>query len=202
VRIAALLVPCSCVACGAAAPWRLALCGRCAAALRDGAPLTGPPPPQLDAVWSAAANEGVAREVVAALKFRNLLPVAALIADRLRPGLSAGAGAAIVPVPPAPARLRGRGFDPAGEIARGLARESGVPLRACLRRESGARQVGRTRAERLARPPRFRAVARPPRRAILVDDVLTTGATLSACARALREAGAGHVFGLTFVREV
>src|SRR6476620_2131017 len=133
-RIAALLVPSACVACGAGAPWRRALCGRCAAALQGTAPLTGSPPSHLDAVWSAAANEGVARELVAALKFRRLLPVAALIAAHLRPGIGAGPEGTIVPVPPAPARLRRRGFDPAGEIAGRLAGEAGLPLRACLRR--------------------------------------------------------------------
>ena len=201
-RIAALLVPSACVACGAGAPWRRALCGRCAAALQGTSPLTGSPPSHLDAVWSAASNEGVARELVAALKFRRLLPVAVLIAAHLRPGIGAGPEWTIVPVPPAPARLRRRGFDPAGEIAGRLAGEAGLPLRACLRRESGTRQVGRTRAERLASPPRVRAVGPVPPRAVLVDDVLTTGSTLSACARALRAAGAEQVSALTFVREL
>jgi predicted amidophosphoribosyltransferase len=105
-----------------------------------------------------------------------------------------------VPVPAAPLRGRWRGFDPAEEIACELAHRTGLPLEPCLRRSQAARQVGRTRAARLAAPPRVRTRRAPPPSAILVDDVLTTGATLTACARALRSAGSRRVVALTFAR--
>jgi predicted amidophosphoribosyltransferase len=120
---------------------------------------------------------------------------AAAIAARAPAELLDGA---IVPVPPVPWRRRWRGFDPAEAIASALAKETGLALSRCLRRSQGRRQVGRARSERLADPPRVRLRGAPPPRAILVDDVLTTGATLRACGRALREGGTRSVAGLTF----
>ncbi len=115
-------------------------------------------------------HEGVARNLVAALKFRRLLPVADLMADRIQWLAPAHMlSGAIVPVPPAPSRLRRRGFDPAGELAAALAERLGSPLEACLARRGGRRQVGRRRAERLGQPPRIHATGmrspqRPPGR--------------------------------------
>ncbi len=157
--------------------------------------------PGLDATWSAAPYEGVARDLVTALKFRARLPLAgragAVIAARAPGDLMEGA---IVPVPPAPARRRWRGFDAAEAIAAALGAETGLPMAPCLRRSQGRRQVGRPRSERLAAPPRVRLAGRPPAAAVMVDDVVTTGATLGACALALRSGGCGRVVALTFAR--
>jgi predicted amidophosphoribosyltransferase len=60
--------------------------------------------------------------------------------------------------------------------------------------------VGRRRSDRLADPPRVWSEVPGPRQALLVDDVWTTGATLSACARALREGGTRRVVALTLAR--
>jgi predicted amidophosphoribosyltransferase len=95
-----------------------------------------------------------------------------------------------------------RGFDPAGEIAAALATGAGLPMCVCLARRGAGRQVGRRRAERVGRPPRIRAVGEAPRSALLVDDVLTTGSTVGAAARALREAGALRVVAITFARRL
>ena len=69
----------------AAAPARAeaVLCGRCARRLADAEPLRGAGPAGIDRAWSSAPHEGVARDLVAALKFRRLLPVAGLMADRI-----------------------------------------------------------------------------------------------------------------------
>jgi predicted amidophosphoribosyltransferase len=145
----------------------------------------------------------VARALVAALKFRRLLPVADLMAERihwLAPGtLLSGA---IVPVPTAPLRSAIRGFDPAAEIAAALARRADLPFCACLARRGGGRQVGRRRAQRVGHPPRIQVRDAVPPSVLLVDDVLTTGATLSSCAQALRKAGTVRVVGITFTRRL
>jgi predicted amidophosphoribosyltransferase len=140
---------------------------------------------------------------VTALKFRRLLPAADLIADRiewLAPAtLLSGA---IVPVPTAPLRTALRGFDPAAEIAAALAQRTGLALQPCLSRRGGGRQVGKRRAARIGHPPLIHARGKVPASVLLIDDVLTTGSTLSASARALRQAGSIRVAAITFSRRL
>jgi predicted amidophosphoribosyltransferase len=170
------------------------------------------------------AYRGVARRLVAALKFRGALVVADLMAAQmaanlpasLRASLDAGdapvarredggareARLALVPVPAAPARRRRRGFDPAHELSVALAGRMDRPLADCLvRRDRAGRQVGASRRDRKA-PGRLVIAVRgaPPARAILVDDVHTTGATLDASARALTAAGTTVVAAITYAR--
>jgi predicted amidophosphoribosyltransferase len=71
-----------------------------------------------------------------------------------------------------------------------------------LSRSGLGRQRGKRRAQRIGHPPRIRATGEVPRSVLLVDDVLTTGATLSACAQALRSAGAVRVAAITFARRL
>ena len=195
-----LVAPPRCALCARECGLRQHLCQRCESRLAGLAPCsTGVP--GLDAAWSAAPYEGVARDLVVALKFAARLRLArragAAIAERAPADLLRGV---IVPVPPAPARRRRRGFDAAEEIAVALGAQARLPLGPCLRRSQGRRQVGRPRAERLASPPRVRLAGRAPSAAVLVDDVVTTGATLGACAWALRSGGCGRVVALTFAR--
>jgi predicted amidophosphoribosyltransferase len=200
---AASLLPALCAACGRSCRPGGPLCGRCARRLAGAEPLSGGGPPGLDRVWSSAAHEGVARDLVTALKSRHLLPVAELIAERIEwlapASLLSGA---IVPVPTARLRTLARGFDPAGEVAASLARRLDAPLRPCLVRSGGGRQVGKRRAQRIGHPPRVSPRGEVPRGVLLLDDVLTTGATLSACASALRSAGAIRVAAITFTRRL
>ena len=201
--VVAGIAPPLCASCGRSCRFEAIVCSRCARRLGAAEPLLSKGPPGLDRVWSSAPHEGVARNLVAALKFRRLLPVADLVADRIHWLAPAEQlSGAIVPVPAAPSRQRRRGFDPAGEIAAALAERLGSPLEQCLVRRGGRRQVGRRRAERLGQPPRIQAIGAVPRSVLLIDDVLTTGATLSACAQALRAAGAARVVAATFARRL
>jgi len=201
--VAAGFLPSLCAACGRSCRPGGVVCTRCARRLAGMTPLEGSGPPGLDRVWSSASHEGVPRDLVAALKFRCLLPVAELIADRIHwLAPSSLLSGAVVPVPTARLRTMQRGFDPATEIAAALAELSGAPLRPCLTRSGGGRQVGRRRAQRIGHPPQIHTRGEVPRSVLLVDDVLTTGATLSACARALRGAGAIRVCAVTFTRRL
>jgi predicted amidophosphoribosyltransferase len=197
------LVPPLCAGCGRTCRPDAILCTRCSRRLAEADPLEAAGPPGIDRAWSSAPHESVARDLVTALKFRRLLPVADLIADRiewLAPAtLLSGT---IVPVPTAPLRTALRGFDPAAEIAAALAQRTKLPLQPCLARCGGGRQVGKRRAQRIGHPPVIQARGKVPASALLIDDVLTTGSTLSACARALRSAGSVRVAAITFSRRL
>ncbi|HEY5333771.1 MAG TPA: phosphoribosyltransferase family protein [Solirubrobacterales bacterium] len=200
---AGLIVPPLCAACGRGCRAEAVICTRCSRSLAAAAPMLAGGPQGIDRVWSSASHNGVARALIGALKFRRLLPVAELMAERIH-WLAPGhlLGGSVVAVPAAPPRMRSRGFDPAGELAAALAARLGPEPVTCLARRGSGHQVGRRRAERIGHPPRIEAVADAPRSVLLVDDVLTTGATLTACAAALRGAGAKRIVALTFTRRV
>ncbi len=114
----------------------------------------------------------------------------------------------VAPVPLHPARLRERGYNQAELIARPLARAMRLPLNSLLlvRTKPRPEKLKLTRKERW-RTVRGAYVIRPgsqvdKQRVLLVDDVFTTGATLDACARALHQAGASSVIGITVARAV
>ncbi len=201
--VAAGLTPPLCAACGRTCRREATLCTRCSRRLAEADPLEGSGAPGLDRAWSSAPHEAVARDLVAALKFRCLLPVAELMADRIQwLAPSTLLSGTIVPVPTAPLRSAIRGFDPGAEIAAALAQRTELSLSACLARRGGGRQVGKRRADRIGHPPLIQAHGEVPRSVLLIDDVLTTGATLSSCARALRSAGAIRIAAITFTRRL
>lgn len=152
--------------------------------------------------------EGALRESVLMLKRRSYVPPHVenlLVAAARREPLSAST--TVIPVPLHPERLRARGFNQASVLAQSLSKSLRVPLdEVCLSRVSGSEKYRagldvKGRRETVARAfkvthPRLIA----DEQILLVDDVFTTGATVSACAEALLEAGAKSVFVLTLAR--
>ncbi len=185
-----MLLTTRCAGCDEPGP---ALCTTCRFAL-----LATPPPPRTHGVVTAMAFTGRARRVVLGLKYRNRRQVARHVAGLLVNRLVAAGTHRDLDVvtwaPTSAARRRGRGFDQGEEIARTVARQLGLPCRRLLERTGPADpQTGRSRRERLTGPS-FRARRdRDGRRVLVVDDVVTTGATLRSAAAALRARGAADV---------
>lgn len=165
--------------------------------------------PALSAVRAAFAYEGAARTAILTLKFRSGRYLAPLMGQLLREALDTHPLQVdlVVPVPLAPRRLRERGFNQSELLAReiaGLVR--GTLAADALERQERTPQQTLTAAERLQNLAGAFGCPRPRtiqgRRVLLVDDVVTTGATVSACADTLADAGARRVSALAFARDL
>lgn len=209
-RIAGMFVPSRCPLCRGAIDPELLVCGECMRELNRSPVLRGEPPEGVDRIVSCADHDGTPRDLLAAFKFRHLTTLGGLIAGYMADAAGQpGEQSLLVPVPPARLRTWFRGFDP---VAMLTARVAGLldipepPVPVLARRGSG-RQRGRGRAGRLSDPPDIRPTEAAGRQVggrtvLLVDDVMTTGASLSTAAGALLLAGAGSVSALTFTRRL
>jgi competence protein ComFC len=172
------------------------ICRTCRFALVSRAEPGGP-----DGVLVAAPFSGRVRDVLLGFKYRNRRAVAGHLAGLLVNRLAAtGRRVDVVTwAPTSSRRRRERGFDQAELVARQVARQLGVPCRRLLERDGDAApQTGRDRVGRL-HAPAFRAHPAVPRASILViDDVVTTGATLRSAVAVLRAAGARDVVPAAF----
>lgn len=210
-----LVLPPACAGCGALGSL---LCHRCVAGLApardpDTAFLTADPSVlgghEAELTIAAFRHDGVARRALQRLKYGGAarladpLVRAALPAfDRL---LAISGPATLVPVPVHPSRARERGYNQAALLARAVGAARELPVAEVLSRpRATTRQHGLDRSARLANLRSAFAVraGAVPHRVIVVDDILTTGATIEACASVLREGGARLVYGFAVAREV
>ncbi len=163
-----------------------------------------------DLARSYAAYDEVMARAITLFKNQGVTPLGAFFAERLAAlwlrEMDLTAADLVIPVPLDARRLRERGFNQAEVIARPLAKRLGLPLRSSvlLRTRPRPDQLRLTRQQRW-RTVRGAYCARVNAevdnlRVLLVDDVFTTGATLDACARALRQAGASSIVALTVAR--
>jgi ComF family protein len=165
-------------------------------------------PPAFGRARAVARYEATARLLVHRLKYSDRLDLSATMG-----GLMARAGAELladadllVPVPLHRRRLWSRRFNQAGELAKAVSREAGVPVahEALVRVKATKSQVGLSASERTRNVSgAFRPDARTGnvlagKRVVLIDDVMTTGSTLNSAARVLRRAGAAEVDALVF----
>jgi ComF family protein len=205
-----LLFPQWCIGCGRAGGY---ICPACRSSL---SPIASPICPAcenaaaaIDGIRAPFVFEGVLRRAVHEFKYRNLRDAAPMLAAMLADYLAANPLPAdvLVPVPLHRRRLRERGYNQAGLLARQLGRLAGLPV------------VEDSLARRSYTPPQARAEnieARRQhvagafaadgnmagRRVLLIDDVTTSGATLNAAAKALKDAGAASVWGLALAADI
>jgi len=167
-------------------------------------------PAALTLVRSAVWLTDGAREAVHALKYRGLPRIADdLAAAMAGVALPTDEASVLVPIPLAPKRLRERGYNQSDALAAALGRQWRLPVSRTLitRARETATQTALTPETRLANvagafTPGRRPGVSPDPTYILVDDVFTTGATLAEAARALEQAGARTILGITFGRAV
>jgi ComF family protein len=203
-----LLFPPRCVGCNTWGAW---LCPSC----MDEILFFEPPwPPLLDAieplqgVRAAAHLSGPLREAIHRFKYRGLRVLSPVLGEMLYDCWDAEPWPVdvIVPVPLHPQRQRERGYNQSALLARELARHTGLPAveGVLLRIVPTPPQVGLRaieRADNVRGAFRCRHDALAGKHVLLVDDVLTTGATLRACANALLEGKAQAVWGLTLAHD-
>jgi ComF family protein len=218
-----LLLPLRCLGCGREGDLicpscrqslpmiRLPLCQRCGATSSEGNlchscinyPLT------IDGIRSVFLFQSTVRQAILHLKYRHLKAVAAPLSQLLAEYIGSHPlkGEVIIPVPLHPKRLRERGYNQASLLAMELSRLVGLPIvEDALIRVHDALPQARTRSaveRRRNVQGAFACQQRlEERQILLIDDVCTTGATLDACATALKAAGASSVWGLTVAREM
>jgi ComF family protein len=206
-----VLVPHSCLACGAEG--RL-LCGPCSGQLTPVEPvcyrcqrpslagftcLNCVTP--LSQVRVVTGYGGSAKALIWQLKLNGAQAAAAIMARHMAP-LLGNDKFIIVPVPTASSRARQRGYDQAKLLGRELSRQTGLRYKDCLLRHGQTHQHGASRRERLRQLEASFHTKRnvQNRRLLLIDDVMTTGATLEAAAKILKQAGAERIEAVVFAR--
>jgi ComF family protein len=144
---------------------------------------------------------GKYRSVLGSYKFKKSLGVGNFLSRFLvlsLDGLEFSRDTAWVPVPPRPGKIKDQGWDQIEYLAKLLGKESPINVCRCLKRLSSRNQKELNREERgVNLKGRILCIKRPPETAAIFDDVITTGATINACAQALLNGGSKNVYGIS-----
>lgn len=154
----------------------------------------------IDRVFPLYSYDRTAQELLAAWKMGCYFGLTAVFARCLVPVLSQFPGIPVVPVPPRPGKIRQKGWDQIDVLARHLEARYGIPVLRCLQRISIVQQknLGRdARGKNLQGNIVLKNNTSIPDTVIVLDDIMTTGATLEACAHVLKDTGGGRVYGVT-----
>lgn len=155
-------------------------------------------------VWVRTDYNELAKNLVYTMKFRSARDSAEVIADLMASCLPTLPDSTIIcPIPTAAVRKRQRGFDHANLIAKNIAARKGLQYKDALGRHGNIRQLGSSRQERLKQLEHvfFTKKDIKNKQILIVDDVVTTGGTIEAAARTLREAGASRVDAVIFAQK-
>lgn len=157
---------------------------------------------KLYSVTARTRYSGASEALVQKLKFGQAPAAASDIASLLTPLIPDASNLIITHLPTAGARVRSRGYDQAQLIARQLAASARLPYASLLARTSSERQVGAGRASRFEHASHMFRARNSSRlvgaSVVIIDDVITTGASLEAAAALLRASGARRIYGLVF----
>ncbi|HYH75071.1 MAG TPA: phosphoribosyltransferase family protein [Candidatus Saccharimonadales bacterium] len=192
-----------CIACQNTLPAQVAACYKCGRTSHGSRTCVScRPSTPLYRVDALTAYEGLAKELVYGLKFERKQAASVVLGLMIAERVAGGRFSYVTHVPTATRRIRMRGYDQAQCIARQVSIQLSIPYAPLLSRTGQQRQVGQHRTIRLQQ---MRQAFRPTNHAaitnahiLLIDDVLTTGASLESAARALKAAGARRVSGAVF----
>ncbi len=156
-------------------------------------------------VWAVSDYSGLAKQVIHSLKFARASASAIVVAKSISEITPLFSSDYIVTyAPTAQSRVRMRGYDQARLIAKSLARQKGLEFLALLERRVSSRQVGVGRIERFKQLEKAFIIKNPNKvkgaNILVVDDVLTSGATLESAAKTLKQAGAKRVSAVVFAQ--
>lgn len=194
-----------CVHCQREGDW---LCDEGRRALRSAPPLLDPiVVPNIDRIMCRGSYDvAVLAKLIGSLKYGGWSALGEALPELLDPlGNELPSKGVLIPLPLHPKRQRERGFNQADVIARALAKTSGLPVANLLRRTKATKQQAKlTEAERAVNVAGafqvLEGLEEVPKYGIIVDDVITTGATLGAAASVLRQAGMEHIIVITLAK--
>ena len=149
--------------------------------------------------WVLFPYTGKYRELMKKYKFEKTLSLADFFAEKINDILNdpVFSGASIVPVPPRPGKIKNSGWDQVDYLVKRLEKNYGFPICRCLKRRKSKIQKRLNRTERMENlKGRIYMRGAPPKIAVVIDDVTTTGSTMEVCSSVLKKNGTEVVYGI------